>query len=117
MLTLKELCRVNQARQEVWPGANQITGPIGQLFVALEVAEEAGEVGGAVKKLIRHELGIAGNKGKSLSELRTKLEDEIADAFINLARLCNIMGVNPDTAIRSKFNETSRMLEIEVFIE
>lgn len=115
-ITLEDLCRINEDRQKVWPGASKITGDLGRLFVALEVAEEAGEVAGALKKLVRHDLGIAGNKGKTRAELSRNLEDEIADAFINLARLCNIVGCEPSEAVRRKFNDTSELIGVQVFL-
>lgn len=111
-LTLRALSAANQARQDAWPGGSEID----LAFVGLEIGEEAGEVQGAVKKIIRHRKSIAGNKGYSEADLLQKFKDEAADLFINLSRMCNELGVDPDEMIRDKFNRKSTDVGVDVFL-
>ena len=111
-LTLRNLGAANQARQDAWPGGAKID----LAFVGLEIGEEAGEVQGAVKKIIRHRDNIAGNKTKSEAELLQKFSDEAADLFINLSRMCNALGVDPDEIIRAKFNSKSREVGLNIYL-
>lgn len=110
MLTLQELCEANANRQKQWTGGLAID----EVFIALEVVEEAGEVAGALKKIVRHDRSIGGNRQADRGVLLQDLKDEIGDAVINLSRLCNAMGLSMDECVRRKFNETSRKQGIDV---
>jgi NTP pyrophosphatase (non-canonical NTP hydrolase) len=112
-MTLRHLCNMNAVRNEQWPGMDGVDE---MFFTAAEVAEEGGEVLGAAKKLVRHDQGIAGNSEADRDALVRKLEDEIADVFINVSRLCNVLGVDPDEVVRRKFNRTSRARGIPVYL-
>ncbi|MEM1346363.1 MAG: hypothetical protein AAGI34_17505 [Pseudomonadota bacterium] len=56
-MDFSELRSANVARQEEWPGSDQIDVALR----AVEVAEEAGEIAGAIKKMLRAERGILGS--------------------------------------------------------
>ena len=70
-----KLRSANIARQAEWPGNDKVD--LG--FRALEVADEAGEVMGAIKKLTRAQRGIAGST-LTLQDVA----DELADTAIAL---------------------------------
>lgn len=112
-LTFKQLSQANQARQDKWPGGAQID----LTFVGLELGEEAGEVQGAVKKIIRARQKIAGNKGQTEAELLAKTSDELADLVINASRIANALDIDLDTAIRSKFNRKSAEAGVDVLLD
>lgn len=78
-----KLRTANIARQAEWPGAEK--ADLG--FRALEVADEAGEVMGAIKKLTRAQRGIAGST-LTLQDVA----DELADTAIALDLLANDLG-------------------------
>lgn len=107
---LIHLRSMNRKRQTYWDGYDQIDG----MYKSNEFGNEAGEVMGAVKKLYRHDLGIAGNTTKSREELFTDLEDEIGDAIISLDMLADYYGIDIEKAAKSKFNKTSDKVGIEV---
>ena len=111
-LSLHELSRANEARQNTWPNGAKID----LAFVAVEIGEEAGEVLGAVKKLIRHREKIAGNRGQTEEELLQRFADEAADLFINLSRMCNALGIDPAHAVRTKFNQKSEDVGLDVWL-
>lgn len=92
----------NVQRQEEWPSDIIVD----ELFRANELAEEVGEVCGAVKKLYRHKHNIAGNT-KSFEELRQNLREEIGDVMICLDLLANKFDINIEEVTREKFNKTS----------
>ena len=111
-LDLEDIAEANEERQKHWGGSDKID----LSFLGMEIGEEAGEVQGALKKVIRHRLGVQGNKGKTEAELMGRLEDEIGDLFINLSRLCNAMGLDASACVRSAFNKKSDDLGIEVYL-
>lgn len=111
-MTFEALSRANEARQAQWAGGEHID----TVFTALEFVEEAGEVAGALKKIVRFDRGISGNKNKSRDQLEQELRDELGDAMINLSRLCNALGLRLDDCVRAKFNQTSRTQGIEVYL-
>lgn len=112
--TLNKLRHANRVRQENWPGseaANELA------FRCIEVAGEAGEVADAVKKLLRSDRGIAGNKGQSRDELLEAVKDEIGDVLISIDLLADLLGINLTDAFVDKFNKTSRKVGIPVVID
>ena len=70
---------------------------------------ELGEAANVLKKLNRCRDGIPGND-KSEDELRAQLADKLADTYIYLDLLAQAIGVDLPTAIRSKFNRTSKKI-------
>lgn len=96
--TLKILREANRTRQKEWPGSEQAD----LAFRALEFADEAGEVSGAVKKLLRAQRGIGGTE-KTLDDVA----DEMGDALISLDLLADHLGIDLTAAVARKFNLTS----------
>lgn len=76
----------NIKRQKEWTGCEYAD----IAFRALEVAGEAGEVAGAVKKMIRAERGICGD-----TRTVEDLADEIGDTVISLDLLARDLGLPP----------------------
>jgi NTP pyrophosphatase (non-canonical NTP hydrolase) len=84
-IDFKELRAANVMRQAEWEGNEQAD----TAFRALEVADEAGELCGAVKKLLRAQRGIAGST-LTLQDVA----DEIGDTVISLDLLANELGID-----------------------
>jgi NTP pyrophosphatase (non-canonical NTP hydrolase) len=97
-LTFDTLRQANRTRQQEWPGNEEADLP----FRALEFADEAGEVAGAVKKLLRARRGIHGSE-KTLEDVA----DEIGDAMVSLDLLADELGIDIGAATARKFNKTS----------
>jgi len=110
-ISWKDLQTASIERQKFWKNSDAID----LAFIGLEIGEEAGEVQGALKKIIRHNKNIAGNK-KSLAELQQNLNNEIGDLVINIARLANSLDIDVDECIRTAFNNKSIELNIEVLL-
>lgn len=98
MTTLAALRDANRKRQAEWPGNEQADLP----FRALEFVDEAGEVAGAVKKLLRAQRGIHGTE-KSVEDVA----DEMGDALVSLDLLADELGIDLGVAVARKFNKTS----------
>ena len=109
---LKRLRHANAARAKIW----KYTGTDADTFMATELAEEVGEVLGAVKKLHRSRYGIVGNK-KTEQELSQNLSEEIGDVMVCLDRLSNLFGIDIEQVTREKFNAKSKEVGIDIFVE
>jgi NTP pyrophosphatase (non-canonical NTP hydrolase) len=109
----EKLREANRARQAVWPGGSSADAP----FRTIEFGEEAGELLGAVKKLMRAQRGIAGNVGKSLEDLKMNVLEEIGDVLISLDLMTDAIGVDIRDCIPMKFNKTSRKVGLKVFMD
>lgn len=109
---LTELREANDDRQTKWPADFEIDG----IYKSNELANEVGELAGAVKKLYRHDNSIAGNTSKSREDLFMNLEEEIGDAMICLDLLASYYGVDIEKATRNKFNRTSNKVGIDSFL-
>ena len=83
-IDFKKLRAANVARQVEWTGNERAD----LAFRALEVADEAGEVAGAVKKLARAQRGICGST-MTLEDVA----DEIGDTVISLDLLAFELGL------------------------
>lgn len=70
---------------------------------------ELGEAANIAKKLNRVRDGIPGNTVTE-EELRAAFREEIADVFIYLDLLAQSQGIDLASAVREKFNKTSRKL-------
>jgi NTP pyrophosphatase (non-canonical NTP hydrolase) len=97
-LSFADLRRAAIARQAEWDNRSAAS----LLFRAVELAEEAGEVCGVVKKLTREELELPGSRS-SLERLAA----EIADVVIVADLLAAQAGINLATAIATTFNAKS----------
>ncbi len=84
-IDFQKLRVANVARQVEWTGNEQAD----IAFRALEVADEAGEIAGAVKKLLRAQRGICGST-KSIEDVA----DELGDTVIARDLLENEFGVD-----------------------
>lgn len=82
-------------------GTNEQT-EISLSFRGCELAGEAGEACNEIKKLERTRLGMAGGKDDT-----TDLAKELGDVVICAALVAREAGIDLDTAVREKFNETS----------
>lgn len=67
-----------------------------------QLAGEVGELCNDIKKLERLRLGFVGGKNT-----RDNIPKEMADVIMCVALLANEMGIDLDTAVAEKFNETS----------
>ncbi|MDW4550866.1 hypothetical protein R5H32_16005 [Defluviimonas sp. D31] len=81
-MKLSDLRAANIARQELWPGRDEI----GLAFRGLELAGETGELCNLVKKLCRIRGGIAGTPASEAEEERllVAIEEELGDVLIAL---------------------------------
>lgn len=95
---LTTLRTTNAARCDEWANGK----PVDVLFHAVELAEEVGEVIGAVKKIYRESQGWRG----SVSDLQN-LKDEIGDVMICLDHIARVHGIDIESATIDKFNATS----------
>jgi NTP pyrophosphatase (non-canonical NTP hydrolase) len=112
MTFLHTLRQKNNERQKLWPGSENVN----VLFRAVEFAGEAGEVANAVKKVYRSQNGIIGNN-KDINDLMENLIEEIGDVLITIDLLANEYGIDLEQAVKSKFNKTSKKVNIPVFLE
>lgn len=92
MIDFEQLRIANVVRQMEWPGNEEAD----LAFRALEVADEAGEVMGAIKKLERARRGIAG----STLDLQA-VADELGDTMIALDLLANEINWEPPASLGS----------------
>ena len=111
MNDLNKLREANQTRQTYWPGPRASTE-----FRVIEFAGEAGEVSNAVKKLLRHDNGTAGNTVLEREALLENLKEEIGDVLITIDMVAERYGIDLADAFVSKFNKTSRKVGIGVMI-
>lgn len=72
------------------------------LFRATELGGEAGELLNAVKKLVRHDLGMVGG-----SSDKTNLAEELGDVLISAVLLADEAGLDLWDCAVMKFNKTS----------
>jgi NTP pyrophosphatase (non-canonical NTP hydrolase) len=72
------------AKTAVYPGSGTTTG---LLYVTLGLASEAGEVAGAVKRIIRDDGGVL------TEERRKQLISEVSDCIWYISQLCTELGV------------------------
>lgn len=91
---------VNQARWNRWTD----NAPVDILFTAVEIAEEGGEVAGAIKKLVRLSRGWQLKK-KIPTEQDVKAE--IGDVLTVLDRAAAYYGWTLEECAREKFNSVS----------
>ncbi len=104
---LAELRAANRTRQVEWPANEEID----LSFRGLEFANEAGELAGAVKKLIRAQRGIAG--GDATIE---EVMDEAGDVLITLDLLLDEVDLKIEPCARRKFNKTTRKNGLTTFL-
>ena len=106
-ITFNVLRGANRRRQQEWPGNEQAD----TAFRALEVADEAGEVAEAIKKLLRAERGIKGS-----TATRADVAAEMGDLLVSLDLLADSLGIDLGEAVRSKFNATSEKYGMRTYL-
>ncbi|WNL50680.1 nucleotide pyrophosphohydrolase [Ruegeria phage RpAliso] len=111
MSDLNKLREANRARQKEWGGYENAD----ELFRAIELGEEAGEVLGAVKKLTRERRGIVGNR-PGVDRMQN-LREEMGDVLICLDLLADAFDINLLDCVTDKFNKTSTKNGIPVFVD
>lgn len=109
MLSLPEFSTVNRQRCEHPRGFHQSLNSwsLSDWFTA--TMGELGEAANIAKKLNRVRDGIPGNTVTE-EELRAALREELADVFIYLDLLAQSQGIDLASAVREKFNATSRKI-------
>lgn len=100
-LTFSELAEICAKRSDEW-------GDPGLEFRAIEMGGEAGECLDAVKKYLRHNLGMVGGN----SDI-TPIAEELADVVISATNIANDLDIDLGEAVREKFNETSKKYCLE----
>lgn len=102
---LKELERANRLRNKEWDPEDKLD----LTFFGVELAGECGEACNIIKKIEREKLGLRGSRATV-----EMLAEELADIVI-VASLCAISaGVDLETAIKTKFNQTSDKNKLSV---
>lgn len=99
-LTFDQLC---QAHYDRAPYYCQSGKEPDLAFAALELGGEVGELQNKIKKLIRHQLGMAGGENDPEG-----IHDELGDVVICCSLLAVKLGVNLGEITARKFNKTSR---------
>lgn len=108
-IDFSKLRAANIARQDEWAGNEKAD----ILFRALEVADEAGEVAGAVKKLVRAQRGIYGST-LTLEDVA----DEIGDTVISLDLLaCELRIELEDPATTKPPKPDGKPLELALAVD
>jgi NTP pyrophosphatase (non-canonical NTP hydrolase) len=106
-LTVSEIVRVNAVRRDRWhpPEAEQWSGA----DWSNAMCGEAGEAANVVKKIRRHETGLAalGQPVPPVEELMAQLGDELADVVCYLVLVADHYGIDLPAALVSKFNRVS----------
>ena len=113
MLTFSGFATINKMRCEAASGFNHQINSWSLSDWMTATIGELGEAANIEKKLNRVRDGVPGNK-ESEDELRAMLRDEIADAFIYLDLLATSQGIDLESAVRSKFNRTSKKLGCQI---
>jgi NTP pyrophosphatase (non-canonical NTP hydrolase) len=85
-------------------------------FRGNEIGGEVGELQNKLKKVERHNLGIAGGTEPSVQVL-VEIAQELADVVICADLIAMDIGINLGQAVKAKFNMTSVKNELGVFIE
>lgn len=99
-ISLQELRSYIRLRNIEWQG---IPVDPDLLYCAVELGGEAGEALNKVKKLIRVQKGIKGGEKEAAKEAGK----ELADVVISAVKLADSLGLDLETEIFNKFNETS----------
>lgn len=94
----RTLRAANRARQAEWPGNDKVD----LAFRGVEMAGEVGEACNVIKKLERERRGIQGKRATL-----QQLADELADIVICADLVAMDAGIDLQSAIARKFNETS----------
>lgn len=105
---LRELREANLRRQKEWDKDNSID----LSYRGNELAGEVGEACNVIKKLDREKRGIRGSRSTPEA-----LAEELADVVICVDLIAAQFNLDLPTAVRQKFNATSRKLGFNTFID
>lgn len=105
---LKELREASIARTKEWQGDTNVA----LSYYGNELAEEAGEVCGAIKRLERHNYGMIGGNDDI-----TNLKEELADVIICVERIAQLYDLDLEECVKAKFNATSEKYGLSTKIE
>ncbi len=108
-MVLSEFSKTNLLRCESPEGFNHKIGDWSLSDWMVAVTGELGEAANIVKKLNRVRDDIPGNV-ETREQLKNKLSDEIADAYIYLDLFCQRAGIDLTQAIFDKFEKTSKKI-------
>ena len=106
-LTFAELQAANAIRQREWDPGDQIE----LAYRGNELAGEVGEACNIIKKLERERLGIRGSRAT-----KAELAEELADIIICVSLIAMHENVELGSAVRDKFNATSRRYSLKTLI-
>lgn len=104
---LHRLRRVSAARTAAWAEGEEID----ELFHAIELGGEVGEVLNVVKKLYRERRGWRGSRADI-----AKLREEIGDVLICLDKVAAHYGIDMAEAATDKFDATSRSVGLPFWL-
>jgi len=112
----REFSANNRKRCEAHDGFNHKLSDwsLSDWFTAL--TGELGEAANIVKKLNRYRDDIPGNE-ESYIELKSKLNDEIADIFCYLDLTAQAAEIDLESAVISKFNKTSERIGYPILLK
>lgn len=91
--------------------ANALAGEVGEAVEAiLYLVVASGRTSNFVKKMRRHEEGIASDKDPSMEELLNHIAEEIADVVIYADLLATKLGLDLEASVKDKFNVVSERM-------
>lgn len=99
----------NRKRCEAKNGFNHSLNSWSASDWMIAVLGELGEAANIQKKLNRVRDGIPGNK-ETVGQLKEKLSNELADAYIYLDLFCQSQGIDLELAVNRVFNTKSQEL-------
>ena len=106
MMTFAEFSKANRQRCEAPDGFRHPLDGWSTSDWMVALLGELGEAANVVKKLNRVRDGVPGNK-EAPDELRAKLRQELADAFVYLDLMSQALGFDLSEAAREVFNKKS----------
>lgn len=105
----KDFSKRNRKRCEAANGFNHKLNSWSASDWMIAVLGELGEAANIVKKLNRVRDGIPGNS-ISYDELREKLANEIADAYVYLDLFCQAQGIDLEQSVNRVFEAKSKQI-------
>ncbi|MEM9410385.1 MAG: MazG-like family protein [Planctomycetota bacterium] len=98
-MSFQDLRDANQRRHIEWAKG----GAVSLSFRGVELGGEAGEVLNEIKKIERERFGLVGSKEIDTSDIA----NELADVLICVDLIAMDLGIDLQSAVRTKFNRTS----------
>lgn len=107
---LRAFSRLNRERCESSLGFNHPLSSWSLSDWMVATAGELGEAANILNKLNRARDGVPGNGDATPEQLREAFAHELADAFIYLDLMAQAAGIDLPSAIRTKFEMTSKKI-------